>query len=188
MISSKVSKSSHHIKPTDKAVNVNDKTYSEGYGPSARVKRNIIMDDPMNVSYDFSVILTVEDEDSVSNTHPDDFDPDPIYIPLKEDPLVPHDNKFDEDSGHIDLSQDDVIDKFIPIVNPSTTAMSNKVKLPDPAKYPKDRGREDFVVIDDTDELVLSPVVSYGVMLPLTLAACVVVDHIYVLTVIPGVS
>lgn len=157
---------------TDKTTgNLIEKKFNENIEEKGRilpkkVKRYITESDSLNMSYDFSILNTVNDEDSMFNTHLDDTNQDSMYIPLREDPFLPNDNKFGEDVVDIDNSQEDSVDRVIPVINPSPTTMSNKVKLPDPARYPKDRGRDDSVVIDGTDQLNIefSPVVSCGVM------------------------
>lgn len=133
----------------------------------SRIDKREVTND--NTDYDFSIILTVDDEDDVKNTHIDDSSGDSVYIPLREeDPaitLLPQINQFKDISKvETDISLHvDSIHEVIPIANRpmSPTTISNKL-LPDPAKYPKDRGREQSVVIDGTDKLniEISPVVS----------------------------
>ncbi|XP_071159703.1 neurexin-1-like isoform X2 [Mytilus edulis] len=131
----------------------------------SRIDKREITND--NIDYDFSIILTVDDEDDVKNTHIDDSSGDSVYIPLREeDPaitLLPQINQFkDISTVETDVSLHvDSIHEVIPIANRpmSPTTISNKL-LPDPAKYPKDRGREQSIVIDGTDKLniEISPV------------------------------
>ena len=115
-----------------------------------------------------SVIL--ESDDGFTNAHSKEFNGDTdMYFPLKSDDpaisLLPVKNEFEESSSYeLDRLREDTIHKVIPMEDSSgiSTTLSNRVNLPDPAKYPKDRGRMDFIVLDGTDQLnfELSPVVS----------------------------
>lgn len=133
------------------------------------MKREInLVDKQLDFMYDDSPSLFNEDEeDDMRNTDEEEYSGGTMYIPLREnDPtslILP--NIFESsDIVNMDNSQEDLIHKTIPVVNQPAfpTTISNSLKLPDPAKYPKDRGRNS-IIIDYTDQLSFLQVVSLDV-------------------------
>ena len=131
------------------------------------VKREINLDKLLDFMYDDDSpsLFNEDEEDDMRNTDEDEFSGGTMYIPFREnDPtslILP--NIFgSSDIVNMDNSQEDLIHKMIPVVNQPVfpTTISNSLKLPDPAKYPKDRGRNS-IIIDSTDQLSFLQVVSW---------------------------